>query len=246
MTSPADQLANLSQPSGAVFSPCDRYRYVLWRTWKPHIPSVVFIGLNPSTADAQRNDPTIRRCIGFAQTWGYGGIIIANLFSYRATQPNTLRQVSDPVGPDTDQWLQWICQKVSAPPLAADQYRCEQGGFEQSGFEQSGTAPCGSRQNASKQHDFLQTNAQNPVLLSRHTTRPAHGLIVAAWGNRGQLLERDRTVLELIAPVTPTLYCLALTRQHQPTHPLYQRKTLCPMVYFPAQRQDEIRTVRPK
>jgi len=65
----------------------------------------MIIGLNPSTADAQRNDPTIRRCIGFARDWGFGGVWVVNLFAYRATRPADLMAAADPVGPRNDFWL---------------------------------------------------------------------------------------------------------------------------------------------
>lgn len=84
---------------GATFSRDRRYRYRLWRRWDRARPVVVFVMLNPSTADARHDDPTIRRCIGFARRWGYGGIEVVNLFGYRATDPRALRIVRDPVGP---------------------------------------------------------------------------------------------------------------------------------------------------
>ena len=89
----------------AVFSRCGRYRYVLRREWDLTRPVVLFIGLNPSTADAQRDDPTIRRCIGFAHDLGYGSVIVANLFAFRATKPADLRRAGDPVGPRNNWWL---------------------------------------------------------------------------------------------------------------------------------------------
>ena len=85
---------------GAVFSRDGRYRYRLWRRWKRSLPVVAFVMLNPSTADAQRDDPTIRRCIGFARRWGCGGIEVVNLFALRATDPRRLRYTRDPVGPE--------------------------------------------------------------------------------------------------------------------------------------------------
>ena len=63
---------------------------------------VAFIMLNPSTADENVLDPTLRRCMGFAGQWGYGGMEIVNLFAYRATDPSKLRQVNDPVGDEND------------------------------------------------------------------------------------------------------------------------------------------------
>lgn len=69
------------------------YRYSLTRTWDELYPAVMFIGLNPSTADEKTDDPTIRRCIRFAQDWGYGGLVMTNLFAYRATDPRELEKV---------------------------------------------------------------------------------------------------------------------------------------------------------
>jgi hypothetical protein len=75
---------------GAQISACGRYRYTLWRRWDFARPSVLFIMLNPSTADADHDDPTIRRCIGFADRWGAGGIRVVNLYPWRATNPRDL------------------------------------------------------------------------------------------------------------------------------------------------------------
>jgi hypothetical protein len=84
--------------SSAFISECGKYRYELRRTWDESRPKVMFIMLNPSTADAEIDDPTIRRCVGFAKSWGYGGILVGNLFAYRATEPKTLLTVNDPIG----------------------------------------------------------------------------------------------------------------------------------------------------
>ena len=75
--------------SGAELSPCGTYRYQLWRKWGRG-PIAVFIMLNPSTADAHEDDPTIRRCIGFARREGCGGLKVVNLYAYRATDPKEL------------------------------------------------------------------------------------------------------------------------------------------------------------
>lgn len=85
--------------SSAVLSEDEVYRYVLERIWGAG-PIAVFIMLNPSTADALKNDPTIRRCIGFAQAWGCGGLFGLNAFAYRATLPADMLKAEDPVGPD--------------------------------------------------------------------------------------------------------------------------------------------------
>jgi hypothetical protein len=74
----------------ALFSDCERYRYELTRTWDVSLPWCCFIGLNPSTADASINDPTIRRCIAFAQAWGYGNLLMLNLYAYRTPSPKVM------------------------------------------------------------------------------------------------------------------------------------------------------------
>lgn len=85
-----------------------RYRYTLTRRWDDR-PRVVFVMLNPSTADADIDDPTIRRCIGFARRWDFGGIEVVNLFAWRATDPVELARADDPVGPDNDDHIVARC-----------------------------------------------------------------------------------------------------------------------------------------
>ncbi len=99
-----DEPATSTQAS-AVLSPCGRYRYRLERRWAPG-PAVVFVMLNPSTADHQADDPTIRRCLGFARAWGYDALVVVNLFAWRATEPAQLpaeRELA--VGPEADAHL---------------------------------------------------------------------------------------------------------------------------------------------
>lgn len=84
---------------GAKISECGKYRYELWRVWDNSKSRVTFIMLNPSIANENIDDPTIRRCIGFAKYWGYGGIHVCNLFAYRSTDPKELLKVEDPIGP---------------------------------------------------------------------------------------------------------------------------------------------------
>jgi len=146
----------------AEFSACRTYRYALWRSWNQGAPVVMFIGLNPSTADEYVDDPTVRRCIGYARTWRYGSLVMANLFAYRSTSPSDLYTAEDPVGPDNDRWLEDLA-------MYAD-------------------------------------------------------LVVAAWGNHGQLNHRWKVV----ASNLKNLYCLGMTKQRQPCHPLYLQKNLTP------------------
>ena len=91
--------------TGATFSECRRYRYELWRIWDNELPEVMFIGLNPSTADEMHDDPTIRRCISFSRHWGYGGLVVCNLFAYRATDCRDLMIAKEPIGRDNDEFL---------------------------------------------------------------------------------------------------------------------------------------------
>ena len=144
----------------ANISRCGCYRYSLWRVWDQGIPYAMFIGLNPSIADAQNDDPTSRRCIGYARSWGYGGVCIGNLFAYRATDPSELCAVPDPIGTENDKWLEQCAQ--------------------------------------------------------------AAGIIVAAWGNRGQYMNRGQQVMLRLG----SLYCLGVTKHGHPKHPLYLRKDL--------------------
>lgn len=81
----------------AVISDCGKYRYSLTRRWSD-LPLVTFVMLNPSTADAENDDPTIRRCIAFAKKWNFGGIRVLNLFAVRATDPKNMYLATDPVG----------------------------------------------------------------------------------------------------------------------------------------------------
>lgn len=75
------------------------YRYKLWREWDCDLPACTWIMLNPSTADAEEDDPTIRKCVGFAKRWNCGRIEVVNLFALRATNPRELYSHTDPVGP---------------------------------------------------------------------------------------------------------------------------------------------------
>jgi hypothetical protein len=96
----------------ACISRCGTYRYALWRRWAAG-PQVLFVMLNPSTADKERDDPTIRRCIGFAGRWGYGAVAVGNLFAFRTPSPRLLRRAPHPVGRANDQWLERLAAQSS-------------------------------------------------------------------------------------------------------------------------------------
>jgi hypothetical protein len=89
--------------TGATFSTDRKYRYVLWRDWDLSKPVVVFIMLNPSTADELENDPTVERCERRAKKMGYGGLVVLNLFAFRATDPKELYSCLDPIGIQNDE-----------------------------------------------------------------------------------------------------------------------------------------------
>lgn len=108
------------EESTATFSPCRTYRYALTRRWEEDdSDGVAFLMLNPSTADAMADDPTIRRCVGFAKTWGFGGLLVLNLFALRATDPKQLYGHDDPVGPDNDAVIGGWLDRLSGPVVAA-------------------------------------------------------------------------------------------------------------------------------
>lgn len=94
-----------SEAGPAMFDDTRTYRYTLTRVWDREKGMVAFIGLNPSTADETKLDPTLRRCLRFANDWGYGAFVMLNLFAYRATDPLAMKAASHPVGPDNDYWL---------------------------------------------------------------------------------------------------------------------------------------------
>lgn len=98
----------------AIISSCGTYRYLLTRpseVMHPDSGTALFLMLNPSTADATADDPTIRRCRGFARAWGCAGIAVANLYALRSTDPHALFSHTDPVGPENDRYLHEIANE---------------------------------------------------------------------------------------------------------------------------------------
>lgn len=105
-------MSSLFIDSGAIISECKLYRYHLWRIWDKSLPIMVFVMQNPSTADATEDDHTIRKCMGFADKHGYGGISVRNVFALRATNEKELLTHPDPRGPENNNHL-LSCREVS-------------------------------------------------------------------------------------------------------------------------------------
>jgi hypothetical protein len=110
---------DLFSNSGAIFSPDRRYRYRLWRQWGDGNSRVAFLMLNPSTADATEDDPTIHKCVGFAKQWtqqaygpSFGAIDVVNLFAWRSTNPKGLLDAADPVGPENELMIRSVLANV--------------------------------------------------------------------------------------------------------------------------------------
>ena len=102
------------QKSGAIFDDEQKYRYALWRSWEldrwTALKAITFIGLNPSTADAIKDDATIRSCRRLAREWGFLGLIMVNLFAYRATHPAWMKEAFDPEGEENDDYIKQAVQ----------------------------------------------------------------------------------------------------------------------------------------
>lgn len=97
----------------AIFGGGAKYRYVLRRKFLLGDKTVVFIMLNPSTATAEESDPTVRRCEGYARKWGFGELVVLNLFALRSTDPKKLYGDDDPVGPENDQYILAECLQAA-------------------------------------------------------------------------------------------------------------------------------------
>ena len=122
MTGPliVDRATSLLGDEGtATFSEDRVYRYALTRTWDPGKRRACFIMLNPSTADAEQLDPTVRRCLGFAQSWNCGSLLVLNIFALRSTDPKALYQHDDPVGPDNDAVIEHELRNHKGPVVCA-------------------------------------------------------------------------------------------------------------------------------
>jgi len=151
------QPIDLTQLKGAIFSDDRKYRYALWRVWRNRGPYLLFIGLNPSTADQLNNDPTITRLVNRAYKFGYGGLIGMNLYALVSTDPRGLTEEGDlAIGQLTDEYLKMGVE------LTTD-HLCGWGSFSQ----------------AAKRAPGVYRLLRNPVCLGMNTNgEPRHPLYI--------------------------------------------------------------------
>jgi hypothetical protein len=151
---------------GAIIDESKKYRYSLWRIYDETKPKVTFIMLNGSTADADNDDQTLRRCIQFAKDWGFGSLEVVNLFGYRTTFPKELKKAEDPAGPENDNYI-----------LKA-------------------------------------------IINSK--------MVVVAWGSNGGFKKQNKHVLDLLKNNFIRPYCIGISKDGHPKHPLYLKSDLKP------------------
>ena len=152
--------------AGAMFSACRRWRYLLWRRWDAKKPLANFLMLNPSTADEFQLDPSCTRARNYAERWGFGGVLITNIFAWRSTDPFALKVVEDPVGRGNDRAILKAAREAK--------------------------------------------------------------LVVCAWGNHGEHLERAARVRKILEENRVSLHALRLNGSGHPAHPLYLPGSLKP------------------
>lgn len=179
----------------AAFSRCRRYRWWLRRRWRETGPTLLFLGLNPSSANGRQDDPTLRRLIRFAEGWGYGALEVLNLFAWISTDPANLRFATEPVGRSNDAWIRRRVRQLQQCDAAAITPPMLSGTQKDRGDEQA---------EVSRKPD-----ATLPLWLG--------------WGNGGRWLGRDERVLLLLNRLPVRLLCLSQTASGRPRHPLYAK-----------------------
>lgn len=160
----------------AEISECGEYRWSLTREWDHTLDKVCWIMLNPSTADAMVDDPTIRRCTAFSKQWGFGGLIVVNLFALRTTNPKELKRSVDPVGePQNDGYILRSVAKANSSVAAwgAHEYARDRAKFVMNYLNRSGALiNClGTTKDRSPKHPLYvagKTKPQ-PFLIGRYT-----------------------------------------------------------------------------
>lgn len=165
---------------GATFSRCGAYRYALRRAWDASRPPALFVGLNPSTADAERDDPTIRRCIRFARDWGYGGVLVGNLFAFRATRPVDLKAAAAPVGRANDRWLRALAGEAAIVVVAWGNDGRHRG-RDRAVLDLLGAVHClGTTRSGAPRHPLYVRAAATPVAYADDAARRACPMAPAA------------------------------------------------------------------
>lgn len=164
----SDQLSIDTDASSAVISECGRYRYELRRIWDPNGPLLEIIMLNPSKANATINDNTIRRCIDFAKAWGYGGIVVKNLYAWRATDPSELAHVDDPIGPENRVYLSRAdadCTIVAwgAHPAAVGWWNGYPFAWQKTVIQRPNLFCLGTNANGSPKHPLYVPSTRTPI-----------------------------------------------------------------------------------
>lgn len=207
--------AVIASPHGkAAFSRCGRYRWWLRRQWRQEAPVLLFIGLNPSSADGRRADPTLRRLIGFAEGWGYGAVEVVNLFAWVSTDPADLHRAAEPVGHRTDAWIRHCVRRLQTPNATATTKRANSvpanPGLSNPDLAHSVLARAGARPGRDGQPGDPGDGWPEAVLP-----------LWLGWGNGGRWRGRDRQVLQLLSRLPVRLLCLEPTAGGQPRHPLY-------------------------
>lgn len=108
------KLIDPDEEPDATFSPCRRWRFTLTRTWNPNLPTIAFVGLNPSVADEEKLDNTTKKCVRWAKRDGFGKFVMLNLYGIVSTNPAGLKTVEDPVGRDNDFWIRATFRQAKA------------------------------------------------------------------------------------------------------------------------------------
>lgn len=140
---------------GAEFSECRKYRYALWRVWDEMKPLVMFIGLNPSTANADTDDPTIQSVTRISKHNGYGGFYMMNLYGIISPDPNVLKVVDDPMGHNIE-WLAEIQTRCSSVVFAWGNFKEAKEVSRQHIFYYDGALCIGQNKNGTPKHPLYQ------------------------------------------------------------------------------------------
>lgn len=196
--------------STAILSTCRNYRYLLGREWNASFPTLLYIGLNPSTADAFHDDPTIRRCTGFAKSLNFGSYFVINLFALRSKDPNKLKEASDPIG----EWNDLVLTSLSDLQIPTIFMWGSKGGFrnrDEVAEEKFKNAFCfGYNQDNTPKHPLYL--ASQTKLVRFHTGESLVGRIEFERSVRSSSYESTLSMLEQRAPHLKSLEngCLPL------------------------------------